>query len=102
MYLYYANLPRMKPEGGVFPDLVGIYPCRDIIPPGKEKPMSIAASLREIIANLESELEDAEKFDNGVDLPGTRVRKATIQAGKDLKALRDTVSATRKERKSAD
>lgn len=63
--------------------------------------MSIAASLREIIANLESELEDAEKFDNGVNAPGTRVRKATIQAGKDLKALRARVSEIRTARKSS-
>lgn len=63
--------------------------------------MSIAASLRETIANLEAALADAEKFDNGVNAPGTRVRKATIQAGKELKALRDAVSEVRNERQAS-
>lgn len=61
---------------------------------------NVAANLRQIIANLEAAIPDAEKFDRGVNAPGTRVRKASTEAGKALKALRDNVSDERNSRAS--
>ena len=55
--------------------------------------------LKEVIEVLESVSKDAEKFDRGVDAPGTRLRKTATEASKLLKELRQTVLDIRKDRK---
>jgi len=55
--------------------------------------------LKKIIEVLESAAKDAEKFDRGVDAPGTRLRKKATDATKLLKELRQNVLDVRKERK---
>jgi len=55
--------------------------------------------LREIIEVLEGASKDAEKFDRGVDAPGTRLRKTATEASKLLKELRQAVLDIRKDRK---
>tara|TARA_B100000287_G_C20278213_1_gene640912 strand:- start:180 stop:374 length:195 start_codon:yes stop_codon:yes gene_type:complete len=55
--------------------------------------------LKEVIEVLESASKDAEKFDRGVDAPGTRLRKTATEASKLLKELRQVVLDVRKERK---
>jgi len=55
--------------------------------------------LREIIEVLEDASKDAEKFDRGVDAPGTRLRKTATEASKLLKELRQEVLDIRKDRK---
>tara|TARA_B100000287_G_C20063683_1_gene555524 strand:- start:51 stop:245 length:195 start_codon:yes stop_codon:yes gene_type:complete len=55
--------------------------------------------LKEVIEVLENASKDAEKFDRGVDAPGTRLRKKATEATKLLKELRQIVLDVRKERK---
>tara|TARA_B100000131_G_scaffold309110_1_gene339188 strand:- start:434 stop:628 length:195 start_codon:yes stop_codon:yes gene_type:complete len=55
--------------------------------------------LKEVIEVLENASKDAEKFDRGVDAPGTRLRKKATEASKLLKELRQIVLDVRKERK---
>jgi len=55
--------------------------------------------LKEVIEVLENASKDAEKFDRGVDAPGTRLRKTATEASKLLKELRQVVLDVRKERK---
>ena len=55
--------------------------------------------LKKIIEVLESAIKDVEKFDRGVDAPGTRLRKKATDATKLLKELRQNVLDVRKERK---
>jgi len=55
--------------------------------------------LKEVIAVLENASNDAEKFDRGVDAPGTRLRKTATEASKLLKELRQQVLDIRKDRK---
>ena len=55
--------------------------------------------LKEVIEVWENASKDAEKFDRGVDAPGTRLRKTATEASKLLKELRQVVLDVRKERK---
>lgn len=55
--------------------------------------------LQEIIDALTAHLDDAAKFDRGMDSPGTRVRLAASEASKKLKELRVLVQETRTSRK---
>ena len=55
--------------------------------------------LREILELLTDALADSEKFDRGMDAPGTRLRKKAMDASKLLKDLRQMVLDTRKDRK---
>ena len=64
--------------------------------PSMEKPMSVAANLEAIIASLQEAKSDAEKCDKGqAGAPGTRVRKAAMEATKSLGELRKAVLAAR-------
>lgn len=63
---------------------------------------TVSESLEQIIQTLREAEADAEKFDGGVDAPGTRVRKAAMEASKALKSLRAQVSDVRNERKSSE
>ena len=53
--------------------------------------MSIEEQLHDICHSLLDVMGDAAKFDSGNAAAGTRVRKASMQAIKDLKALRIAV-----------
>ena len=55
--------------------------------------------LREILDLLTNAIADSEKFDRGMDAPGTRLRKKAMEASKLLKELRQAVLDMRKERK---
>ncbi len=55
--------------------------------------------LREILDLLTDAVADSEKFDRGMDAPGTRLRKKAMDATKLLKELRQAVLDIRKERK---
>ena len=55
--------------------------------------MSIEAQMSSICEALSTAVSDAAKFDSGNAAAGTRVRKAAMQAIKDLKAARIAVQA---------
>ena len=55
--------------------------------------------LREILDLLTDAVADSEKFDRGMEAPGTRLRKKAMGASKLLKELRQEVLDTRTERK---
>ena len=55
--------------------------------------------LREILDLLTQAVADSEKFDRGMDAPGTRLRKKSMEASKLLKELRQAVLDERNERK---
>ena len=61
--------------------------------------MATKEKLQEILDLLTPILADADKFDRGMESPGTRVRVAASQASKLLKDLRASVQETRKSRK---
>jgi|LauGreDrversion4_2_1035121.scaffolds.fasta_scaffold06867_12 hypothetical protein len=61
--------------------------------------MTTREQLQEIVDLLTPALDDAAKFDRGMESPGTRVRVAASQASKLLKALRSSIQETRKSRK---
>jgi hypothetical protein len=61
--------------------------------------MSIAANLQGIRDTLDAVQEDAEKFDNGNNAAGTRVRKAAMEAKKGLETLRKEVTNVKNARK---
>jgi hypothetical protein len=62
----------------------------------EETPMSMTEKIDRIINDLEAAKADAEKCDSGkAGAPGTRLRKAASQAGKDLAELRKDVLAAR-------
>ena len=54
--------------------------------------MSIENELQTIINNLTTAINDANKFDGGNASAGTRVRKAAMEATKNLKDLRANVT----------
>ena len=54
--------------------------------------------LREILDLLTQAVADSEKFDRGMDAPGTRLRKKAMEASKLLKELRQAVLDERNER----
>ena len=53
--------------------------------------MSIEEQVHQICHSLLEAMKDGEKFDSGNAAAGTRVRKAAMQAIKDLKAVRIAV-----------
>ena len=53
--------------------------------------MSFEQQVHDICHNLLEAMQDAAKFDSGNAAAGTRVRKAAMQATKDLKVLRTAV-----------
>jgi len=55
--------------------------------------------LREILDLLTQAVADSEKFDRGMDAPGTRLRKKAMEASKLLKELRQAVLDERNRRK---
>ena len=55
--------------------------------------------LREVLDLLTQAVADSEKFDRGMDAPGTRLRKKAMEASKLLKELRQAVLDERNERK---
>jgi len=55
--------------------------------------------LREILDLLTVAVADSEKFDRGMDAPGTRLRKKAMDASKLLKDLRQHVLDVRKGRR---
>ena len=55
--------------------------------------------LREVLDLLTDAVTDSEKFDRGMDAPGTQLRKKAMDASKLLKELRQSVLDIRKERK---
>jgi len=55
--------------------------------------------LREILDLLTQAVADSEKFDRGMDAPGTRLRKKAMEASKLLKELRRAVLDERNRRK---
>lgn len=55
--------------------------------------------LRKILDLLTQAVADSEKFDRGMDAPGTRLRKKSMEASKLLKELRQAVLDERNERK---
>ena len=55
--------------------------------------------LREILDLLTQAVADSEKFDRGMDAPGTRLRKKAMEASKLLKELRQAVLDERNERR---
>ena len=55
--------------------------------------------LREILDLLTAAIADSEKFDRGMDAPGTRLRKKAMGASKLLKELRQEVLDERNRRK---
>jgi S-ribosylhomocysteine lyase LuxS involved in autoinducer biosynthesis len=61
--------------------------------------MTAKEKLQEIVDALTAHLEDAAKFDRGMNSPGTRVRSAASEAAKKLKELRALVQETRNSRK---
>jgi len=65
----------------------------------EENECMLLEELKEIIEVLSEAVKDAEKFDRGVDAPGTRLRKTATEATKLLKELRQKVLDIRKERK---
>lgn len=56
--------------------------------------------LQEILNNLNSAIEDAEKFDSGNDSAGRRVRMACQNAKNSLQQLRIDIQAERNNRKA--
>ena len=62
--------------------------------------MNFEAQLTQIISELTSSLEDAVKFDSGVDAAGKRLRASAQEAKQKLQNLRLTVQAERNSRKS--
>ena len=55
--------------------------------------------LRDILELLTQAVADSEKFDRGMDAPGTRLRKKAMEASKLLKELRQAVLDERNERR---
>ena len=53
---------------------------------------SIQNELENIVNTLTAAITDAQKFDGGNASAGTRVRKAAMEATKNLKTLRATVT----------
>ncbi len=61
---------------------------------------NVATELQEIAEALGVAVKDAEKFDNGNDTAGTRVRKACQEAKQRLMGVRHSVTEVRTERKA--
>jgi len=59
----------------------------------------MTGKLREILDLLTAAIADSEKFDRGMDAPGTRLRKKAMEASKLLKELRQEVLDERNRRK---
>lgn len=62
--------------------------------------MTYQAQLQAIIDSLTASMNDAVKFDEGVDAAGRRLRAAAQQAKTDLQTLRLSVQTERNSRKS--
>jgi len=62
--------------------------------------MTYAQQLQSIIDSLTLALEDAAKFDSGVDAAGRRVRSSAQEAKTKLQELRLAVQAERNSRKT--
>ena len=62
--------------------------------------MTYTQQLQAIIDNLTNALQDAGKFDSGVDAAGRRVRSSAQEAKTKLQELRLTIQAERNSRKS--
>jgi hypothetical protein len=54
--------------------------------------------MNELMAALEDALEDAEKFDNGNQAAGTRVRKALMETKKKCDFLRKSIQTVKNAR----
>ena len=59
---------------------------------------NIQTDLENIVNTLTAAIADATKFDNGNASAGTRVRKAAMEATKNLKTLRATVTEVKNAR----
>ena len=62
--------------------------------------MTYTQQLQSIIDALTNSLQDASKFDSGVDAAGRRVRSSAQEAKTKLQELRLTIQAERNSRKS--
>ena len=62
--------------------------------------MTYTQQLQAIIDTLTASLQDAAKFDHGVDAAGRRVRSSAQEAKTKLQELRLTIQAERNSRKS--
>tara|TARA_B100001057_G_C22039696_1_gene640486 strand:- start:156 stop:350 length:195 start_codon:yes stop_codon:yes gene_type:complete len=62
--------------------------------------MNYTQQLQAIINTLTNSLQDAAKFDSGVDAAGRRVRSSAQEAKTKLQELRLSVQAERNSRKS--
>lgn len=63
--------------------------------------MNYKTQLQNIIDALTASLDDAQKFDDGVDAAGKRLRAASQDAKAKLQELRLSVQAERNSRKSS-
>lgn len=63
--------------------------------------MNYRTQLQNIIDALAASLDDAQKFDDGVDAAGKRLRAASQDAKTKLQELRLSVQAERNSRKSS-
>lgn len=63
--------------------------------------MNFTTQLENIINTLTTALEDAQKFDDGIDAAGKRLRASSQDAKNKLQELRLTVQAERNSRKNS-
>jgi|TARA_Y100000034_G_C6731091_1_gene323872 hypothetical protein len=62
--------------------------------------MTVKTQLQEILSLITEAVQDAEKFDNGNDTAGKRVRIAAQEAKKKLQQLRTDIQTVRNVRKN--
>ena len=63
--------------------------------------MNFKTQLEAIVNILTASLEDAQKFDDGIDAAGKRLRASSQEAKNKLQELRLSVQAERNSRKSS-
>ena len=93
--MYFSNGGRdPQKSAGIVTTADGLFISQE----NKMSNITIETSLQEIINNLTNAINDAGKFDNGNASAGTRVRKAAMEATKNLKELRATVTEIKQSR----
>jgi len=63
--------------------------------------MTYTQTLQAIIDDLSAALADSQKFDQGVDIAGQRLRSKTQATRNQLKEFRKTIQAERNSRKNS-